>query len=98
ALSDSPLDGLPSGEGDGSRAVLGAEGARLEPGPKVDQRLPKLRPIYDPFVSTLADFFFFELPRWVPTAEAYDNWQTSRWGRISRLAQQEHPAEQEEHF
>jgi len=52
--------------------------------------------MYEPFVSTLADFLFIQLPRWVPTAETYDNWQTSRWGRISRLAQEEQPIEEEQ--
>ncbi|HKA22030.1 MAG TPA: potassium channel family protein [Blastocatellia bacterium] len=98
APSDLTVDRLPSDELDRLRAVLGAEGVRLETGAQAEQLLSELRAMYEPFVSTLADFLFFELPPWVPTAEAYDNWQTSRWGRISRLAQQEHPAEQEEHF
>src|SRR5215510_2485552 len=98
APSDLTVDRPPSDELDRLRAVLGAEGVRLETGAQAEQLLSELRAMYEPFVSTLADFLFFELPPWVPTAEAYDNWQTSRWGRISRLAQQEHPAEQEEHF
>ena len=91
-------DRLPADELDHLRAALRAAGVRLATGANSEHLLTELRAMYEPFVSTLADFLFIELPPWVPTAETYDNWQTSRWGRISRLAQQERPTEQEEHF
>ena len=92
------IDRLPADELDHLRAALREAGVRLATGAKAEQLLSELRAMYEPFVSTLADFLFIQLPPWVPTAETYDNWQTSRWGRISRLAQQEQPTEQEKHF
>ena len=93
-------DRLPSAELKRLRAVLAAAGVRLADGAAADQRLSELRRMYEPFVSPLADFLFIPLPSWVPADEFFDNWQTSRWGRISGLAQAacSLSKEEEEHF
>lgn len=80
-------DRLPPDELQRLRAVLAAAGVKLADGVAADQRLTELRRMYEPFVSPLADFLFITLPSWVPADESFDNWQTSRWGRISGLAQ-----------
>jgi hypothetical protein len=93
-------DRLPPAELKRMRAVLAAAGVRLADGAAADQRLSELRRMYEPFVSPLADFLFIPLPSWVPADEFFDNWQTSRWGRISGLAQAacSSSKEEEEHF
>jgi Ion channel len=93
-------DRLPSHQLKRLRAVLAAAGVKLADGPAADQRLSELRRMYEPFVNPLADFLFISLPSWLPVDEAFDNWQTSRWGRISGLAQGPCSSsnEEEEHF
>ena len=93
-------DRLPSDELNRLRAMLAAAGVMLVDGAAADQRLSELRRMYEPFVSPLADFLFISLPPWVPSVESIDNWQTSRWGRISGLAEAtcSQTKEEEEHF
>jgi hypothetical protein len=93
-------DRLPSDELNRLRAALAAADVKLADGAAADQRLSELRRMYEPFVSPLADFLFIPLPPWVPADESFDNWQTSRWGRISGLAQApcSPSKEEEEHF
>jgi hypothetical protein len=93
-------DRLPPDEVNRLRAVLAAAGVTLTDGASADQRLSELRRMYEPFVSALADFLFIPLPSWVPAEEFFDNWQTSRWGRISGLAQSScsPTREEQEHF
>lgn len=82
------------------RAVLAAAGVKLADGAAADRQLSELRRMYEPFVSPLADYLFIPLPAWVPAPEIFDNWQTSRWGRISGLTEPAGTAsrEEEEHF
>ena len=93
-------DRLPPDELQRLRAVLAEAGVKLADGAAADQRLTELRRMYEPFVSPLADFLFIPLPSWMPPNESFDNWQTSRWGRISGLAQETcaPSKEEEEHF
>lgn len=92
------VDRLPSDELDRLRSALVTAGVKLATGLSAEQRLAELRGMYEPFVSTLSSFLLISLPPWIPPAEAFDNWQTSRWGRISGLMQQEQPVEPKEHF
>jgi hypothetical protein len=92
------VDRLPFDELNRLRSALAGAGVRLAAGPTAEQRLSELRGMYESYVFTLSEFLIIQLPRWLPTDEAIDNWQTSRWGRISRLMQQEQATEQEEHF
>ncbi len=93
-------DRLPPDELRRLRAVLAAAGVKLADGDAADRRLNELRRMYEPFVSPLADFLFIPLPSWVPADGSFDNWQTSRWGRISGLPQTpcSPSTEEEEHF
>lgn len=78
-------DRLPPEELNRLRGALAAAGVKLAEGEAADQRLSELRRMYEPFVSPLADYLFISLPPWVPTKAMFDNWQTSKWGRISAL-------------
>ena len=80
-------DRLPSSELNRLRAILSAADVRLADGLDAEQRLAELRKMYEPFVWALADFLFIQLPLWVPADKSFDNWQTSRWGRISGLVE-----------
>ncbi|HEY3138839.1 MAG TPA: potassium channel family protein [Blastocatellia bacterium] len=65
------------------RLMLAASGLELTDGEAADERLSELRRMYEPFVEPLSEFFLLTLPRWAPAGDAFDNWQTSAWGRIS---------------
>jgi hypothetical protein len=91
------VDRLSSDELDRLRTALGAAGVKLAASVSAEQRLAELRGMYEPFVSTLSSFLLVSLPPWMPPKESFDNWQTSRWGRISGLMRQEQ-ADPEEHF
>ena len=75
-------------------------GVKLTGGPAADEKLSALRRMYEPYVSPLADFLLLPLPRWDPKADAFDNWQTSRWGRISAMTDSadDSKLQDEDHF
>lgn len=82
------------------RSALAAAGVRLTSGPAADEKLSELRRMYEPYVSPLADFLLLPLPRWDLKADSFDNWQTSRWGRISAMIDSPvgAPSQEEDHF
>ena len=66
------------------RAVLAEGGVNLRAGRAADERLTGLRRMYEPYVNALADHLLMPVPAWIPSAETFDSWQTSAWGRISK--------------
>ncbi len=62
------------------RAQLADAGVDLPANPEVEQRLAKLRSMYEPYVAALAEYFLVQLPPWFRQPQAHDNWRTSRWG------------------
>jgi ion channel len=94
-----PLDRLSKDENNRLRSFLSAAGVKLAVGDEADAKLSELRRMYEPYVKSLADYLLVTLPVWAPTAEVFDNWQTSAWGRISSLVEEPPCASQEEeHF
>ena len=94
-----PLDRLSKDENNRLRSFLSAAGVKLTVGEEADAKLSELRRMYEPYVRSLADYLLVTLPVWAPTAEVFDNWQTSAWGRISSLVEAPPCASQEEeHF
>jgi Ion channel len=92
-------DRLPPEDSKRLRATLAAAGVKLTDGAAADSRLAELRRMYEPYVEPLAEFLLVELPPWSPGQDAYDNWQTSAWGRISAgLEFQSSSPPEEEHF
>jgi Ion channel len=59
------------------RATLTQAGLKLTDGPAASEALTQLRGLYEPFTSSLAAYFSFELPAFQPAAQPIDNWQTS---------------------
>ena len=100
APRDPVPDRLPPDELKRLRSALATAGVGLAGGPAADEKLSYLRRMYEPYVSPLADFLLLPLPRWDPPANAFDNWQTSRWGRISATIDSPagSPSQEEDHF
>jgi hypothetical protein len=76
-------DRLPPAELARLRAALEASGAELRGGREADEKLGRLRRMYEPFVFALARHLVLTVPAWIAPAEVVDNWRTSPWGRIS---------------
>ncbi|MBZ5627398.1 MAG: potassium channel family protein [Acidobacteriia bacterium] len=62
------------------RRQLAEGGLQLPATADAEQRLAKLRSMYEPYVAALAEYFLVQLPPWFRPPEAHDNWRTSRWG------------------
>jgi hypothetical protein len=43
--------------------------------------LSELRRMYEPYVNSMAQFLFMNLPPWIHQSNPMDNWQTSAWER-----------------
>jgi hypothetical protein len=80
-------DRLPPSEMARLRASLIESGYRLRQGPGIDEKLTKLRGMYEPYVNALALYLYVDLPPWILAKEGMDNWKTSAWGRISGFAE-----------
>jgi hypothetical protein len=61
------------------RESLRGAGLELRDGPVVVKALAELRGLYEPFVSSLANYFQFNMPPFQPAKPPVDNWQTSPW-------------------
>jgi len=79
-------DRLPTSDLTRLRSSLIESGYRLLEGPEVDEKLIKLRGMYEPYINALASYLYVDLPPWILAKEAADNWKTSAWGRISGFA------------
>jgi hypothetical protein len=62
------------------RAVLAQAGVPLRQGPEADRMLARLRQMYEPYVSALADHLLMPLPPWLPPPGATDVWKITAWG------------------
>lgn len=76
-------DRLPASELKRLRSSLVESGYHLQEGPEVDEKLTKLRGMYEPYINALASYLYVDLPPWILAKEVTDNWKTSAWGRIS---------------
>jgi hypothetical protein len=54
----------------------------------IEQALTELREMYEPYVTSLADYFCLALPKWSPSPGRKDNWQTSVWQKIVSRGEQ----------
>lgn len=79
-------DRLPPSELYRLRRVLSEAGVQLRDTDAANEKLVKLREMYEPYVASLSRFLLMELPPWILAREITDNWKTSAWGRISGLA------------
>jgi hypothetical protein len=75
-----PTDGerLPPAMASQLRAALEAAGFRLSEAATMDERLRRLRQMYEPYLSTLGAFLLMRLSPWLPGEGATDNWESLR--------------------
>jgi Ion channel len=65
------------------RELLTEAGLEFSSGPAEDEKLKKLRAMYEPYVNALSEYLAIALPPWIHKKAITDNWKTSAWGRIS---------------
>jgi Ion channel len=76
-------DRLPPAELNRLRAALAQAGFPLRDTEASQEKLSKLRGMYEPYLESLGRFLLMEVPPWILAKEITDNWRTSAWGRIS---------------
>lgn len=47
-----------------------------------EDKLTKMRALYEPYVNALSRHFLMPLPAWTPVSNAQYNWQTTAWDQI----------------
>jgi hypothetical protein len=71
-------DRLPPPEVAELREALAAVGLPLRDGPEVDEKLHRLRQMYEPYLNALGQFLLMPLPSWLSHERAADNWERMR--------------------
>jgi hypothetical protein len=80
------------------REALAAEGVMLREGIAFEQKLSELRRLYEPYADALARYLLMPLPKWLSDKQAFDNWQTSAWEKISAGGLTPTRQDDDEHF
>jgi hypothetical protein len=73
-LTDAALDTL--------RQTLAAAGLKLRTGEEAEQKLTRLRSMYEPYLHGMARNLVVTLPPWQPAEKTRDNWQAGPWDQI----------------
>jgi len=73
------------------RDVLAEHGLKLRDGEAADQKLTKLRNMYEPYIYSLGTYLRQPLPPWIPLKKGKDNWQTTAWAQITGQLQKGGP-------
>ncbi len=64
------------------RENLAASGLQLRTSVEADEKLAKLRSLYEPYVEGIARNLFIALPPWLHSEKKRDNWQGGPWDKI----------------
>ena len=64
------------------RDTLAAAGLKLRGGEAAQQKLAKLRSMYEPYIHSTAKNLMVALPPWQHPAKVRDNWQGGPWDRM----------------
>ncbi len=64
------------------RETLAANGLRLRTDDYADEKLTKLRSLYEPYVQAIARNLLITLPPWILSEKKKDNWQGGPWDKI----------------
>ena len=64
------------------RDTLAAAGLKLRTSEEAQQKLTKLRSMYEPYVYSMARNLMVTLPPWQHPEKARDNWQAGPWDRM----------------
>jgi Ion channel len=63
------------------RATLRASGLQLHQDEAADQKLAKLKSLYEPYVQGTARSLLITLPPWIHSEKTRDNWQAGPWDK-----------------
>jgi hypothetical protein len=81
------------------RSTLAENGLKLRTGEAADQKLVKLRSLYEPYVEGIARNLIITLPPWIRSERKKDNWQGGPWDKqIQRKGIEEAVRVVDEHF
>ena len=93
-------DRLPAADLDRLRQALADAGLVMSDGKTSEEKIKKLRGMYEPFLYGLSEFLLFAIPPVIADPGRVDNWRTSAWMRrvtgINGLTQITPPGD--EHF
>jgi hypothetical protein len=64
------------------RETLAAAGLKLHTGDEAQEKLDKLRSMYEPYLHGMARNLMVGLPPWQHPAKLKDNWQAGPWDRV----------------
>jgi hypothetical protein len=64
------------------RKYLADAGMRLKQDETADQKLAKLRSLYEPYCAALAQRLLLSIPPWQRSEVRKDNWQSGPWDRV----------------
>jgi hypothetical protein len=78
------------------RQAIVDSGFVLTEGEDATAELNRLRGLYEPFALSLAEYLRLDLPPWIKTNPAKDNWQTTAW-QMSQAQRALGAATQDEH-
>ena len=74
-------DRLPSAELDRLRQNLSQRGVKLRDGAEFEEKLARLRSLYEPYAAAIALNLSITLPPWIHPEKRKDNWQAGPWDR-----------------
>lgn len=97
AAPRSPINRMPEEEFDRLRGALAAEGLVFRDAAEANEKLKKLRAMYEPYLEGLGQFLLMDVPPWILAGEAIENWRTSAWGRISGFSARESASVGDDH-
>ena len=63
------------------RGALGLSGLQVHHDEAADQKLAKLRSLYEPYVQSTARRLLITLPPWIHSEKTKDNWQAGPWDK-----------------
>jgi hypothetical protein len=61
------------------RQHLAEQGLLLSATPEAEQKLNKLRTLYEPYIQSLGATLLMDVPPWMSTVTRKDNWQGGPW-------------------
>src|SRR6516225_6654914 len=64
------------------RKLLAEAGMRLKQDEAADQKIAKMRSLYEPYCESLADRLLLSVPPWLHKEDKKDNWQGGPWDRV----------------
>jgi hypothetical protein len=64
------------------RNALATENVNLKSSEAMNEKLGKLRRMYEPYVYALSRYLYLALPPWISDADRMHDWQKSAWDRL----------------